>query len=128
MAIDMPDGFALPKRRNRKRPKVQPATQEERDALRFEAIKADFNWTNDDWGTTWLPWVRISAVTVNNDDVTLKDLMQQFVATGEASNVLEGLTRTKMQLKALHKLVDAALSRSLLVLERLGYSPDNPLN
>jgi hypothetical protein len=40
--------------------------------------------------------------------------------------LLEGLTRTRLHLESLHKALDVALSRSFLIIERLGYSPDNP--
>jgi hypothetical protein len=124
----IPDSNALPITR-RKRPKKsnkRVMTQEARDAMQFNAIKAEFDWSNDDWASTWLPWVRVAAVHVGGDQDKLKDLMADFVKDGEAANILEGLTRTKMHLEALYKLVDAALMRSFLVLERLSYSPDNP--
>jgi hypothetical protein len=47
--------------------------------------------------------------------------MREIVTAGEAPNILEGLTRTKKHLEALEKLIDAALARSFLILERLGY-------
>jgi hypothetical protein len=100
-------------------------TQEERDALQFEAIKAEFDWSNDDWAATWLPWVRLAAIHVAGNQDKLKELMAGFVKDGEAENILEGLTRTRLHLESLHRLVDTALGRSFLVLERLGYSPDN---
>jgi hypothetical protein len=31
------------------------ATQEERDAMRFQAIKANFDWSNEEWASTWPP-------------------------------------------------------------------------
>ena len=106
--------------------KRAPATQEERDAQQLVAIKAEFDWTNEQWSETWLPWVRVAGVQVGRDQDRLQETMRDLVAAGEAPNVLEGLTRTKQHLEALEKLIDAALMRSFLVLERLGYSPDNP--
>jgi hypothetical protein len=64
MSIDIPDSDALPvasRRKRRKRPSDRPMTQEERNALNFEAIKAEFDWSNDEWAEMWLPWVRIAA-------------------------------------------------------------------
>jgi hypothetical protein len=126
--MTFPDSEALPitRRKNRKRRKVAPATQAERAALQFAAIKAEFDWTNEQWSETWLPWVRVAAVHVGSDQDRLQEFMRGTVAGGEAPNLLEGLTRTKKHLEALEKLIDAALARSFLVLERLGYSPDNP--
>ena len=92
----------------------------------MKAIRADFDWSNEHWATTWLPWVRIAAFQVNCDQDRLKEGMATLVKVGEAPNVLEGLTRTKMHLEALIKLIQNAETRSFLVLERLGYSPDNP--
>jgi hypothetical protein len=129
MPIDIPDAGTLPvipRRKRRKKPSDRPMTQEERDALQFEAIKAEFDWSNDEWAATWLPWVRLAAIHVAGDQNKLKELMAEFVKAGEAGNTLEGLTRTKVHLEALTKLIDAALTRTFLVLERLGYSPDNP--
>ncbi|MCA1470864.1 hypothetical protein I6F09_23545 [Bradyrhizobium sp. IC3195] len=128
MPITIPDANNLPiakHRRRHKKPINRPMTQEERDALQFEAIKAEFDWSNDEWAATWLPWVRLAAIHVAGDQDKLKELMAGFVKDGEAGNILEGLTRTRMHLETLHKLVDAALGRSFIVLERLGYSPDN---
>src|ERR1700683_422844 len=119
MPIEIPDSDALPinRRKSRRRPKQAPATQAERDALEIVAIKAEFDWSNDEWAETWLPWIRVAAMQVGGDQDRLKDGMRRLVKSGEAPNVLEGLTRTKMHLEALHKLVDAALTRSFLVLE-----------
>jgi hypothetical protein len=72
-----------------------------------------------------LPWVRVAAVVLNGDEPVLRDLIKSFVADGEMQNILEGFTRTKMHLDVPYKLLDAALGRSFLMLERLGYSPDN---
>jgi hypothetical protein len=43
-----------------------------------------------------------------------------------APEILEGLCHTKQELSDLAKLLDVAISRIFLVLERLGYDPDNP--
>jgi hypothetical protein len=63
----------------------------------------------------------LAAVHVAGDQDRLKELMRELVSAGEAPNLLEGLTRTKKHLEALEKLIDVALVRSFLVLERLGY-------
>jgi hypothetical protein len=126
MSIKIPDADGLPITSRRRKRRHRSMTQTERDALQFEAIKAEFGWSNDEWAATWLPWVRVAAVHVAGDHDKLKKLMADFVKDGEASNVLEGLSRTKEHLVALAELIDTALSRSFLVLERLGYSADNP--
>jgi hypothetical protein len=125
--MTLPDSQALPiaRRKNRKQRKVAPATQAERDALQFAAINAEFDWTNEHWSETWLPWVRLAAVHVGGDQDRLQEAMREIVADGRAPNLLEGLTRTKKHLEGLEKLIGIALTRSFLILERLGYSPDN---
>lgn len=127
MPNDLPDANTLPvsKRKKRNGTKKQPATQAERDAVRFAAIKAEFDWTNEEWAETWLPWIRMAAVHVHSDDELMKEGMRSLVAEGQAPNILEGFTRAKKHLEALEALLEAALSRSFLTLERLGYSPDN---
>jgi len=102
------------------------ATQEQRDAMRFKRIKARFDWTNEDWANTWLPWVRLAAVTIEADDAELKEIMADAVKTGKVPNTLDGWCELKAHLHGLVKLSDIALNRSFLVLERLGYSPENP--
>ena len=109
-----------------KKARRRPATQKERDALQFEAIKANFDWTNDDWASTWLPHVRVASLLVARDQDQLKATMHEIVATGGVPELLDNLTKTQQHLAALRKLVDVALQRSFLVIERLGYSPDNP--
>jgi hypothetical protein len=122
----IPDSEALPvERKRRKKRGAEAATQEQRNAMRFEKIKLHFDWTNEDWAAAWLPWVRLAAAQVELDDVKLERLMAGLVKDGEAPNLLEGWSRLKAHLQAVVKLSDVALDRSFLVLERLGYSPDN---
>jgi hypothetical protein len=52
--------------------------------------------------------------------------MARLVKDGAVPDALEALTGTKNHLNALAKILETALLRSFLVLERLGYSPDNP--
>jgi hypothetical protein len=58
------------------------ATQEERDAMRFQAIKANFDWSNEEWASTWLPWVRSSVALLELDDKELKDFARDLVKKG----------------------------------------------
>lgn len=99
----------------------KPVTQAERD--QWEAIRAEFDWANDEWAAATLPWIRLAAVLLRGDQDRLKELMCELMRAGEASNALEGLRRTRSHLDALHQLLDTALLR----LEGLGY-PDNPPN
>ncbi len=123
----IPDSQALPVGQSKRRKKraTQAATQEERDAIRFAAIKARFDWSNEEWAETWLPWIRLAAALLETDDVKLKEIFAAHVKEGEAPNILEGWTRTKAHMLGLANLADVAMGRAFLVLERLGYSPDN---
>jgi hypothetical protein len=80
---------------------AKAATQEERDALRFKAIKAKFDWTNDDWATTWLPWVRIAAVFVGDNDTHLQEAVRAMIPDGNVPDTLDGLTKLKDHLQSL---------------------------
>jgi hypothetical protein len=53
--------------------------------------------------------------------------MGDFVRAGQAPELLEGMTRTRLHLEMLHNLLQAALHRSFLVVERLGYGPGDSL-
>jgi len=75
---------------------------------------------------TYLPHVRIASGILQRDRNELKELMAGFVKVRLAPQMLEGLTNTKKHLEGLAKMIDQALFRSFLLLERLGYSPDNP--
>jgi hypothetical protein len=103
MSIDIPDSAALHvasrRKRRKKKPDNRPMTQEERDALQFEAIKAEFDWSNDDWAAMWLPWVRVAAVYVGGDQDRTKEVWRAHALAGEAPNILEGLTLTRRHLE-----------------------------
>ena len=102
------------------------ATQEQRLAVTFKAVDSPFNWTNEEWGLHWLPHVRVASLQLQRDDKELQNLMQEMVRKGIVPDVLEDLAETKEHLQALVELLDTALTRSFLVLERLGFSPDEP--
>jgi hypothetical protein len=108
-------------RRNRK-----PASQAERDAIQFEAIKAKFNWTNEEWADQHLPWVRTAAVIVAGDRQKLRQMIVEMLKDGSLPEALEGFAQTKQHFEALCELLTAALARSFLVTEEFDYSPDNP--
>jgi hypothetical protein len=68
--MPFPDSDALPITRRRcRRTRKEPVTQAERDAIQWKAIKAEFNWSNDERAETWVPWVRVDLVRemVDND-------------------------------------------------------------
>jgi hypothetical protein len=117
--------------RRASKPKVnrtakRAATQAERDAIRFSAMKIAFGWTNEKWAATWAPWLRIAAATLTFNDDELQDSARAMAKDGCLSDTLEGLAQTKQHMEALVEGLDAALGRLFLVTERLGYSPENP--
>jgi hypothetical protein len=94
-------------------------------AQRFEAIKLEFHWSNDQWAAMWLPWVRVAACQVANNDADLTEAMKAVANGGGAPDLLEGFERTKRQFSSLVELMNAAQMRTFVALDRLGYSPDN---
>jgi hypothetical protein len=101
-------------------------TQEERNAVRWKAINADFDWSNDEWAKEWLPWVRLAVACLHQDDVELTQGAGPLIKDGLMSDLLDGLTKTKRHLDGLTETVSAALHRMFLAVERHGYGPDNP--
>jgi len=98
--IKIPDADALPVPRRKRR--KRPMTQAERDALQWGASEVEFDWTNDDWAETWLPWVRLATVFAGFDHDRLKEAMKGLADGGDAPNFLEGPARTKLHLDALY--------------------------
>lgn len=107
--------------------KEPSATPEQRKAMTFAAVNLPFNWTNDDWGLTFLPRVRVATVILQQDDKALEKIMAGMVKDGLVPDILDGWIRTRDHLKALTEFCDVALQRSFVVLERLGYNPENEL-
>lgn len=100
------------------RRKVRAATQEQRNAVKFEApLLGD----NETWALTFLPRVRMAMLFLK-DDKGCGEKMASFVKLDLASEVMEGWEDTKAHLEDLAALCDIALSRGFIELERLGYS------
>jgi hypothetical protein len=85
-----------------------------------------FDWTNDEWALAFLPPIRLATLHLAHDDKTLEELMSALAKAGAVPEVFESWAQTRDELRALIELLDAALARSVVALERLGYSPDNP--
>ena len=98
-------------------------TQEDEDQA-FAAI-IRFNWTNEDWGLTFLPQVRLAALVVTRSDSSLQDILADFVKDGAAPELLNGL-RTTDRLRTLVELTDEALAKSSAILDGMGDGPQNP--
>lgn len=94
--------------------------------IKFEAIDAKFDYTNDDWAIANLPKVRIATLLLQRDDAALTDTIGKMAKSGIVPEMLEGMCDTRDHLKAIVELLDVALARSFTILDRLGYSPDLP--
>ena len=95
--------------------------------MTFPALAVRFDWTNETWARTNLPHVRIATMLVRRDDVQLTETIGRMTEAGIVNEMLDGLCDTKDHLKAVVELLDAALLRSFVALERLGFTPDAPL-
>jgi hypothetical protein len=110
----------------KRKPNGTPATIAEREAIDFKALDVDFDWTNDAWARTYLPRIRLAMLLLRSDRAKATETMASIVADGLGPDMLEGFCNTKDHLTALVDLVDAALTRAFLVLDGLGYGPENP--
>jgi len=94
--------------------------------ITFEGIELPFNHTNDEWALANLTWVRAASLLVRDDDRELTGKMDSMARAGLVPELLDNIAGTKDHLAAIVKLLDMALTRSFVALERLGYSPDCP--
>jgi hypothetical protein len=106
--------------------KGERATQAERDAITFEAIHLPFPGTNEEWALNHLPQFRVALVMLGLERDKLKESIAALVEGGQAPNFLESLCVVQQKFTDMAKFMDVALARSFLMLERLGYGPDNP--
>src|SRR5258705_4276115 len=86
------EGKAMPKIRHQRK---RPATQEERNAMTFAPINAEFDWTNEDWALTHLPVVRLALATVGHDDRGPEGVMSNIARAGGAVGLLDSFASTK---------------------------------
>jgi hypothetical protein len=104
----------------------KPATQAERDAIAFKPIPINLQWSDEEWERGHLVSVRVAAEIVARTPARLQDAISKLAPTGHLHETLDGLIGTKEHLESMIRLLETAIVRSFLVLERLGYSPDNP--
>lgn len=102
------------------------ATQAERDALSFEAIDAPFKWSNEDWSRAHLPWLRMASAFIQEDAGVMQARFAELAPHGVLPGALDMMCATRQHLLDCAQIIDVAVTRSFLVLERLGYSPENP--
>ena len=94
--------------------------------MQFPAVDVQFDWSNERWALAHLPHVRIATLMLQRDDVELTETIDGLVKAGCVSEMLDGFCDTKDHVKAIVELLDAALTRSFIALERLGFTPDAP--
>lgn len=92
--------------------------------MTFPAIDVPFDWTNEQWTRQNLTHVRVAAMLVGRDDIALTGTMRWMVEAGIVNEMLNHFCETKDHLSAVVALLDAALVRSFIALERLEFSPD----
>ncbi|MCK1618930.1 hypothetical protein IVA96_20280 [Bradyrhizobium sp. 159] len=93
----------------------------------FKAIPIVIQWSDEEWERANLVKVRVAAKLVTYTPDELKDALGKLASAGHAPETVEGLIETKEHLAAMIRLLETAIVRSFLVLERLGYDPDtNP--
>ena len=95
-------------------------------SLTFEGVDVPFNYTNDEWALSNLPWVRAASLMMKYDDRDLTAKMGEIARGGAAPDLLDHISQTKSHLEAIVELLNTVLARSFVALERLGYSPDSP--
>lgn len=105
---------------------TRPATAEERAAVTWGSSKIKFDWTNEGWANNYLPYVRIGIATLEKDHRALLVAVKELADEGAMPSMMDGMCQTKQHLEGLVEGLDIAISRSFLMLERLGYTPDNP--
>ncbi len=113
------------KRSTKSKRRGKPATQEQRNAIDFEPIEVKWTWDNHDWDDT-IPQIRLAIGLLGKDRAGLKDAIQALVKAGLAPEMLENWSVLKEHLNGMIGIIDSTLMRSFLVLEELGYSPDQP--
>jgi hypothetical protein len=71
--------------------------------------------------------VRVAAKLMTFTPEELQDALGKLASAGHAPETVDGLIETKEHLARMIRLLETAIARSFLVLERLGYDPDaNP--
>jgi hypothetical protein len=109
-----------PKSTRRKSPKRAATTT-------FPAIDPKFDWENDEWALAFLPNVRVAVMIAERDDKGLEDVYREMIESGEmlVMPTLKGLAETAEHLDALRALLNCAMERSIIVLERFGWDGDS---
>jgi hypothetical protein len=103
------------------------ATAAERAALTFEPLTIDWkNAFSAEWPGFHLVHMRLGAALLDQNHKELQEAFKSLADQGMLPDLLDRLCETKDHLAAVVEMMESTLTRSFLVLERLGYSPENP--
>ncbi len=82
------------------------------NAANEAAARQIFDWTNEAWSITWLPWVRMAAGARTMNDEALRESLQN-ADEQTAEVILEGLGKTHAHLSELCSLLNSAIERTI---------------
>lgn len=103
----------------------KPATREQRMAIDFKGEDIKFDYSSEQWIETYIPSIRFAFEVLNKDRAELERSIAGMCREGIVPDLLEGWCRTKDRMECLVKFLDAAFTRTFLVLDEMGYSPTN---
>jgi hypothetical protein len=81
----------------------------------------EFDWPELEWTATHMPALKVAARLLQRNDRELQRTLREIDEAGALWETLEMLDQTQRHIAALDKMVLAALTRSCLVLERMGH-------
>jgi hypothetical protein len=110
----------------RRTTKAKAATPKQRKEITFKGLDIKFRSTNEAWAAAHLPAIRTAIILLKYNDDQLQKKYAEMVTAGIVPETLDFLCHTKNHLEGIVEGLRAVLSRSFLVLGRLGYSPENP--
>jgi len=109
----------------RRRKSDIPSTRESRKAINFESTDIKFDDTNEQWIETYIPSIRFAFEVLNKDRAELERSIAGMCREGIVQDLLEGWCKTKDRMECLVEFLDAAFTRTFVVLDGMGYSPTN---
>ena len=105
--------------------KERPATAKERKAVTFAGQSINLV-MGDEWARFHCISIRAALAMLRFDDKELTKSMRAMVDGGIVNETLENLEHTRKHFEGIVDLLNTVEHRAFLVLERLGYGPDNP--
>ena len=103
----------------------RPATAKERKAVTFDGMSINLV-MDDEWAQFHCTSIRAALAMLRFDDKELTKRMRVMVDGGIVNEMHENLVHTRKHFEGIVDLLNTVEQRAFLVLERLGYGPDNP--